>query len=161
MNLPTYSLRPPENHKLKKELFGHAVYSLKKKQCLVPLAFSKKSINPINFYNIKTELKIKEVCILDRLMFSRKKVCIANHVNRSGFNFLIGNTPIDDLPQFPDVSNIYHLDSSLDAVVVHTVGPKRFPLVNDGSLIISEAVGLIGPLWHYVGVRVFALGIPS
>ena len=161
MNLPTYSLRPPEKHDSKKEVFGHAVYSLKDKQCLVPLTFSKKSLNPINFYNIKTELKIKEVCILDRLRSSEKKVCIANHINRSGFNFLIGNTPMCDLPQFPDISKIYHLDPDLDAVVVHTVGPERFPSILEDHHVISEAVGLVAPLWHYVGVRVFALGIPS
>ncbi len=161
MNLLTYSIMPPEKHDSKEELFEHVIYSTKENQHLVPLTFSKKSLNPGNFSKLKNELKIKEVSVLDRLRSGEKKVCIANHVNRSGFNFLIGNTPIDDLPQFPDVSDIYHLDSGLDAVVVHTVGPKRFPLVNDGSLIISEAVGLIGPLWHYVGVRVFALGIPS
>tara|TARA_X000001036_G_scaffold26443_1_gene22000 strand:+ start:1653 stop:1979 length:327 start_codon:yes stop_codon:yes gene_type:complete len=108
MNLQTYSLRPHEKYDSKKEIFEHVVYSVKDKQHPVPLAFSKKSLNPINFLNIKTELKIKEICVVDILRLDGKKVSIANHLNRSGYNFLIGNTPIGDLPQFPDISNIYH-----------------------------------------------------
>ena len=161
MNLLTYSLMPPEKYDSKEELFEHVIYSTKENQHLVPLTFSKKSLNPGNFSKLKKELKIKEVSILDRLKPGDNEACIVNHVNRSGYNFLVGKTPLGGLPRFPDTSNIYHLVPGFDGVVVHTVGPERFQLVNDSSVIISESVGLVSPLWHYVGVRVFALGIPS
>ena len=56
---------------------------------------------------------------------------------------------------FPDMSNIYQPIKGLEKINVHTVGPERFkkePLVNQTT---SEYIGLVSPLWHYVGVCVF------
>ena len=46
-------------------------------------------------------------------------------------------------------------DNSTKKINVHTVGPERFkkePLANQTT---SEYIGLVSPLWHYVGVCVF------
>ena len=57
---------------------------------------------------------------------------------------------------FPDISKIYHEISGLESAVVNTVGPERFHLRPKSNNVISESVGLIAPVWHYVGVIVFA-----
>ena len=71
------------------------------------------------------------------------------------FNFFIGSKRIQELPMFPDMSNIYRPIEGLKKINVHTVGPERFkkePLANQTT---SEYIGLVSPLWHYVGVCVF------
>ena len=84
-----------------------------------------------------------------------------NHVNRSGYNFLIGRTHELDLPRFPDMSNIYNAIPNLSTVNVHTVGPKRFDSATSDKVVLSEAVGLVAPIWHYVRVKVFAKTIET
>ena len=54
------------------------------------------------------------------------------------------------------MSKIYHRIPGLESAVVHTVGPERFHLRPKSNNMISEAVGLIAPVWHYVRVKVFA-----
>ena len=80
-----------------------------------------------------------------------------DHINQAGTNFLIGNTPEVGLPTFPDMSNIYNEIKDLKKNIVYTVGPKRFlnSVVLEGK-IISHSVGLVSPVWHYVGVKVYA-----
>ena len=57
---------------------------------------------------------------------------------------------------FPDMSNIYHAIPNLNTLTVHTVGPERFDSATSSKVVLSEAVGLIAPLWHYVRVKVYA-----
>ena len=83
-------------------------------------------------------------------------VAVSARIGDSGFNFLIGKTPIDKLSVFPSMSNIYNEIDGLRPIVVHTVGPDRFVSVEDTKIIISESIGLISPLWHYVKTRVYA-----
>ena len=80
-------------------------------------------------------------------------------MNRSGINFLKGNTPQKGLPTFPDMSCVYNQIAKLKKVVVHTVGPTLFESKNPNSLVISESVGIVAPIWHYVQVKVFAKGV--
>ena len=83
-------------------------------------------------------------------------VCIVDHVNRSGTNFLIGETPVKNFPVFPDMSKIYNIIPGYKQVVVHTLGPSRFLKQYKQKQITSESVGLISPIWHYIGVNVYA-----
>jgi len=156
MNLPIYTLSPPTKYRTKAEHFEHGVYLTDKQTQIVPLVFSKKTINPKNFLNLKTELGLSSILIVDRLKPRGQRVYIRNHINRSGFNFLIGKTPLLDLPRFPDMSNIYNPAPGLKTAMVHTVGPERFSVADDRRFTISESVGLISPVWHYVGLKVFA-----
>ena len=156
MNLIMYGLQAPSDYKLRSTPLNHKLYIKKKEFFLVPNKFDEGIINPETFLKLKEEMKIKSILLIDRTIPEKEKLCIANHVNRSGFNFLIGKTPIANLPRFPDMSKIYHKISGLEFAVVHTVGPERFHLRPKSNNVISESVGLIAPVWHYIGVKVFA-----
>jgi hypothetical protein len=123
-----------------------------------PEKINSTTINPINFDELKKNHNIKELLILDRIIGTNKPVSIINHVNRSGQNFLRNKTPFNKLPQFPDMSKIYHKISGLDTVSVHTIGEKRFKNPLNEEVIWSELIGLIAPVAHYVGIKVFAIG---
>ena len=156
MNLIMYGLRAPNDYDLKSTLFNHKLLTKQKKLFLVPNKFDDTTIDPKNFLKLKEKMKIKKTLLIDETIPKNKRLCIANHVNRSGYNFLIGKTPIANLPRFPDMSKIYNKISGLESAAVHTVGPERFHLRPKGNNVISESVGLIAPVWHYVGVKVFA-----
>ena len=156
MKLPIYTLNPPNNYHSKTELFGHLVCFTKDNIHISPVLFSKKIINPNNFLNLKHKLDLSSVLIIDRTKPNDQRLCIVNHINRVGDNFLIGNTPTQGLPRFPDMSNIYNSIPGLKTVTVQTVGPERFTLIKNKTFSISESVGLISPIWHYVGIKVFA-----
>ena len=155
MKKTIYTISHPQSYKLKTTLFDHFIYKKEKTIIIEPIKFHKDNINPVNFLKLKKKLKIKKILILDRTKPVLKKVSIVDHVNRSGFNFFIGSKTIQELPMFPDMSNIYMPIKGCKKIKVQTVGPKRFnkePLLNQ---ITSEYVGLVSPLWHYVGVYVF------
>ena len=156
MNLPKYSLIPPIKYDNKTILHHHAIYTTKKNRFIVPVAFDGNTINPKNFLKLKTDLGIHSITIIDRVKPKHSKGYISNHVNRSGYNFLIGKTPARGLPRFPDMTNIYNKIPGLKPISVHTVGPKRFVLKLDTANVVSESVGLVAPVWHYVKIKVFA-----
>ena len=151
-----YGLQAPNDYNLKSTLLDHKLYIKQQKLFLVPNKFDEKTINPKCFLKLKGKMKIKSTLLIDKTIPEEKRLCIANHVNRSGYNFLIGKTPVADLPRFPDMSKIYNKISGLESAVVHTVGPERFRLRHESNNVTSESVGLIAPVWHYVGVKVFA-----
>ena len=68
---------------------------------------------------------------------------------------MIGTDKINGYPMFPDMSNVYHPIGKFKKIRVHTLGPSRFIENIKCDNIISEFVGLISPIWHYVGVKVF------
>ena len=156
MNLIMYGLQAPNDYNLKSTLLNHKLYTKQKKLFLVPNKFDGKTINPESFLKLKGKMKIKSTLLIDKTIPKDKRLCIANHVNRSGYNFLIGKTPVVNLPRFPDMSKIYNEISGLESAVVHTVGPERFRLKQKSNNVVSESVGLVAPVWHYVGVKVFA-----
>ena len=156
MNLLLYGLIIPSKHSSKITLFSHTLYTKDKCIYIVPNKFDDGTINPENFLKLKEEMKIKSILIIDKTIPGDKKLCITNHVNRSGYNFLIGKTPTGKLPRFPDMSKIYNKNPGVESAVVHTVGPERFRLRPKSNSVISESVGLIAPVWYYVGVKVFA-----
>ena len=156
MNLIMYGLQAPNDYNLKSTLLNHKLYTKQKKLFLVPNKFDGKIINPESFLKLKGKMKIKSTLLIDKTIPEDKRLCIANHVNRSGYNFLIGKTPVANLPRFPDMSKIYNEISGLESAVVHTVGPERFRLRQESNNVVSESVGLVAPVWHYVGVKVFA-----
>ena len=43
--------------------------------------------------------------------------------------------------------------------MVHTIGSERFNnILSDEKVIWSELVGLIAPVAHYVGIKIYAIG---
>ena len=150
-----YRLYPPKKAATKIHLFGHVVYSKEKITTIVPQKLKKENVNPRNFLKLKQQIKLKNILILDRTKPNFGNTCVIDHVNRSGFNFLIGTNKINGYPMFPDMSNIYHPIENFKKIRVHTLGPSRFIKNIKYDNIISEFVGLISPIWHYVGVKVF------
>ena len=87
---------------------------------------------------------------------------IGGHVNRSGENYLIGMTPHHKYPQFPDMTHIYKTHPHKTSKTVHTVGPKRYKKAELNSKIIwSEGIGLVAPVFHYVGYNIKGFGVNS
>ena len=156
MKLVLYGLHIPKSYKRKTATLGHTVYDQGNSKMIVPKEFSGASINPKNFMGLKKKFNIESITILDRLKPDSGPVCVLDHVNQSGYNFLMGQTPTLEFPTFPDMSNIYNQIKNLEGVVVYTVGPDLFSGVGPSPFIASELVGLISPVWHYIGVRVFA-----
>ena len=156
MNLPKYSLVPPVKYGTKTSLFKHHVFIGENCRFIIPHNFDGKTINPKNFLKLKNKLRIKSIIVVDKTRPENQRYSIMNHINRSGYNFLIGRTPIESLPMFPDMSKVYNKIKGLEAAVVHTVGPSRFSSEERNNKILSEYVGLVAPVWHYIGVKVFA-----
>ena len=85
---------------------------------------------------------------------------ICGHVNRSGENYLIGMTPYNNYPQFPDMTHIYKTRSHKRTKTVHTVGPKRYKETELNSKIIwSEAIGLVAPVFYYFDCNIKGVGL--
>lgn len=156
MNRVEYCIHQPNEHTSKEEAYGHVFYEVNGIKRVVPNQFSIESINPNNLFLIKKKLGLESLLILDRIKGLKKELCIIDHVNRAGYNFLIGRTPYEKLPTFPDMSSVYNKINKLEQVVVQTVGPKRYRELNKIEGYVSESVGLLSPVWSYVGVCVFA-----
>ncbi len=150
----TYSLFPPKNFTSSYKKHRHIIFEKETLIHIVPENLNEFCLNPRSVSNLTEDFSIKKILILDRVINLDHEACIIDHVNRSGTNFLIGNTPHNKHPQFPDMSNIYTAIKKLDKIVVHTVGVERFLNFKDSNHYVSEAVGLIAPVWHYVGVKV-------
>ena len=141
------------------EVALHNCGKLNGRTILKPKKIDSVTINPKNFIELKKYFKLEELLMIDRLIGTDEIVSIINHVNRSGQNFLRGKTPEGKFPQFPDMSKIYNKLKDLKTAKVHTIGEKRFQNPpNEEKVIWSEAVGLIVPVAHYVGIKVFAVG---
>ena len=111
---------------------------------------------------LKTRFSNKHFLLLDRICGAKDPVCIVGHINRSGNNNLVNNTPFKENPRFPDSSRIYHKISGLKTVVVHTLGKDRFADCRQTEgLIWSEEAALITTVADYIGWAVYALGIPD
>ena len=151
-----YTLSVPKTYDTLFRKENHFVYTDKTRVYLLPELFNDKCLNPDTISNLIEYFCIEEILILDRINNIKKEVCIIDHVNRSGINFLIGKTPYKEQPQFPDMSKIYNPIVNLEKVVVHTVGIKRFSKFKSKNHYISESIGLIAPLWYYFGTKVFA-----
>lgn len=154
-----YSLKRPEKYKDKIKVFNHYVFISEKRSFIVPSQIDSKCVNPDSFYKLKSQFKIKKILIEDRVKGYNKNCCIIDHINMSGFNFLFNKTPYKGFPTFPDMSNIYNPITDLEKVVVCTIGTENFSKKTKKRVVLSEMIGLVSPVWHYVGVKVFGKGI--
>ena len=154
MKQKIYRISTSEKYGKKTTLFDHFIYEIENKTIIVPIKFRKENINPENFLKLKKKLNIENILIYDRTNPCCKNACIIDHVNGSGFNFFIGSKSIKGFPMFPDMSKIYKPIKDLKKITVHTVGPKRFKNKPVSKQITSESIGLLSPIWHYVGVLV-------
>ena len=139
---------------------GHFFGFMNKSLIVWPNKLSSKNCNPTNFHTIKSSVKRRDIVIIDRIKGETPKVNIGGHVNRSGENYLIGMTPYDNYPQFPDMTNIYSADQKQEIKTVHTLGSKRFKETElNRKTIWSEAAGLVVPVFHYIGFNIKGIGL--
>ena len=142
-----------------KKLSDHVFGILNNKLIVWPKKLSSRNCNPKSIHALKTSEKNRDVVIIDRIKSETPKVNICGHVNRSGENYLIGTTPHDNQPRFPDMTNIYLNNPKRETKTVHTIGPKRFKKAETNRKIIwSEAVGLVAPVFHYIGFNTKGIG---
>jgi hypothetical protein len=104
--------------------------------------------------------KEKTLLFFDRIKGSQEAISIKDHVNISGLNGLIGQTPIQNFPMFPDMTNIYISAEGFAQKTVYTVGKSRFSEPRSSNKIVSEAIGILAPLFKYIEIKVMGIGIP-
>ncbi len=147
---------------ISKKLAGHVFGIMNKKLIVWPKKISFDHCNPRNIHTIKSTVQNRNIVIVDRIMSDTPTVNIYGHVNRSGENYLIGMTPHDKYPQFPNMTHIYKKHPHKTTKTVHTVGPKRYKESSLNSKIIwSEAIGLVAPVFHYFGYNIKGFGVNS
>ena len=148
------------NASLKNSEFGHYIIHNENMTTMTPIGFKKKHISPENMLLLKEQYNIDIIQMFDRVIGTEKNVVITDHINRSGLSFLAGKTPHQNLPTFPDMSNIYIAKDKDAGKCVHTIGPDEFKKSpQEKGVVFSEAAAIISTLWHYVGVRIRCLGI--
>ena len=122
-----------------------------------PKRVTEKDINPTNFLELKKKYKIKELTIVDRVKIINEKTCISAHINRTGESFLIGKTPHENKPTFPDASLVYRNKKGRTVV---SYGKSYNDISHkDKKHIISEWIAPISIVWGYVGVKIVGVGI--
>ena len=157
MKIPIYNINKPNTRKKPKKAYQHYIYSIDDRIWVIPRSFSKKTINPRNFFKLKNEYNIQKIIINDYIKPSIETICIIDHINKAGTNYLIGKTPFGGFSVFPDMCNIYNEIDGLKKATVQTVGPKRFLIMKENpKTLISHSSGLTAPIWHYVGAMVYA-----
>ena len=92
MKLTYYSISKPSNLVRMEKTNGHSIFLLKEGIHISPDKLSPHSLNPNNILKLKEKLNIESIFILDRIKPQTEEVCIVDHVNRSGINFLKGKT---------------------------------------------------------------------
>ena len=136
--------------------FGHKKATLNQVLFFWPDRFHKTTLSPQVFLKHKIKKGIEKLIIIDRIQNRDGIKKINDHINRSGTNFLIAETPFKDRPTFPDMSKVYGKKSGETVI---TVGPERFVENNNQKTKTkSEALAPIALLWHYLGVSLEAYG---
>lgn len=144
------------------ELAGHKIARHGGHSLVWPQNIDSTSINPANIYEIKENLKTDSLIVVDRLLGVDKLVSIGGHINKSGTNFLMGNTPFKTYPRFPDLGGIYESAPGEEAVVVQTIGPDRFQnSAPPGDVVLSEGIALVSTVLHYLQIRTTGVGLPA
>ena len=118
--------------------------------------------SPKNLVELKKVVDTNTITILDRIKNKNNITRISGHINRSGQNFLVGNTPFLDKPQFPDMSNIYVLRSN-QKTTVHTIGRERYLSTEtlNNETVWSESIALVATVFSYLGFTTEGFGVPD
>ena len=134
------------------------LYHLNKgKIYLIPSFIGNEELN--NIPNITVDY-IKKINIFDRVIGAKKDIVITDHVNCSGFSFLIGKTPYKTKPMFPDISTLYLKENNEPKKTTYTIGPQNYLNAPKAKgIIFSESIAPVSIVWHYVGLRVRGYGV--
>ena len=150
------------NEKLNQSFCDHSICEKENQVLIRPKKYNNTSISVKNFFSIREKYDIELIYLYDRVVGVDKKVIISDHINRSGFYPLCGNTPYKKLTMFPDMSKIYESDPNQKKTTIHTLGPKRFKNKQlSDSFVYSEGAAAVSALWHYLNVKVKCFGVPA
>ena len=136
---------------------SHYIYINKNQTTYWPRQVTKENISPDTFFELTQKHKIKELTIVDRVKVNKEKIFINEHINRTGESFLVGNTPHENKPTFPDASVVY---SNTSGTTVASYG-KSYNNINNknNKHIISEWIAPISIVWNYMGVKIVGVGV--
>ncbi len=156
-SLDSYSKTFSSVSQEKKSMAHHSIYKWGDMTIVSPQQTLTEAATPTNLFNLKRELGGRELLIIDRVHSSVPIIQIIDHRNLTGFNPLIGKTPIDGRPRFPDVSKLYDkIERGFPRRVVNCLGPERFEEKKEANT--SEAVALVSLSAAYAGWRIGAFG---
>ena len=86
-----------------------------------------------------------------------KFVQIVDHINKTGYNPLVGNTPFKNKPRFPDVSKIYDKKNyGINQIISSSVGFEMYNNLNEMN--INEYISVISIVASYVGWKITGIG---
>ena len=136
---------------------NHKLGSKNNKTFLWPTNIDHTTINPEIFSRLKEKHKIRKLLIVDRLQSKTGREKTSDHINKTGNSFLIGKTPHNNQPAFPDMSDVY---KNINGKVFVSYG-KHFKRTKKGNskYVESEWIAPIATVWSYVGVEIVGLGI--
>ena len=136
---------------------NHKLGSKNNKTFLWPTNIDPTTINPEIFSRLKEKHKIRKLLIVDRLQSKTRREKTSDHINKTGYNFLIGKTPHNNQPTFPDMSDVY---KNIKGKVFVSYGKdfKRAKKRNNKH-VRSEWIAPIATVWSYVGVEIVGIGI--
>ena len=136
---------------------NHKLGSKNKKTFLWPTNIDHTTINPKKFSRLKEKHKIRKLLIVDRVQSTTGREKTSDHINKTGNNFLIGKTPHNNQPTFPDMSDVY---KNIKGKIFVSYG-KDFKRAKErnNKHVESEWIAPIATVWRYVGVEIVGLGI--
>ena len=122
-----------------------------------PETVDKTCINPETYDSLKQALNIRTILIVDSIAEETSVIKTADHINKTGQNFLIKNTPYRDHPTFPDATNVYKNKAGKTFL---SLGDRVGKTKNSsGPWVQSGWIAPIATVWSYVGVKVIGVGI--
>ena len=153
-----YFVRFPNVPSFKKKIIGNHYYiKHKKHQIITPCNLDIKIFTPSNFKIIKDTFGEDHLIIFDKIKSPNKFVQIIDHINKTGQNPLVGNTPFENKPRFPDISNIYDKkDYGVNQIECTSVGFKMYNILNEMN--ITEYISVVSIVGSYVGWKITGFG---
>ena len=135
-------------------------YFLKNKNILIwPATNSNSTISPQEFLELISYFNFKKIILIDTIFNTDLIIKAVDHINRTGLNYLIGNTPYKSLPTFPDVSNTYREKNG--KVFISVGNRNKTKIKNNNKNILSKWVAPIAVVWSYLGINIEAYGVNS
>ena len=104
-----------------------------------PNTTNKETINPIDINAIKTDYKIRDIVILDRVRGVTTVTIASDHINRTGENYLIGN---NKKMVFTDLTRLY---TNQEKMITTCLGTK-YEKNKKQHTLPSTDIGLIAIL---------------
>lgn len=153
-----YFVRLPNVSSFNKITIGnHYCIQSKNHQIITPRDLDIKTFTPSNFNLIKNTLDEDHLIIFEKTKTPNKFVQIIDHINKTGHNPLVGNTPFKNKPRFPDISNIYDKKNyGINQIVSTSVGFEIYDKLNEMN--ITEHISVVSIVASYIGWKITCFG---